>query len=81
VVEHLEVPIIEHDGHKWGALAHLASDHEITCEAQIKCLNEKYSFKGGHRVRLYKFKKQVYWKIPPKALDISNVPIRRAQRK
>lgn len=66
----IQVPIIEHNGHKWGALASFGSDHEITCEATIKCVDEKYSFKGGHRVRLYRFKKQVYWRLPSSAVEI-----------
>ena len=77
MVDHIRVPIVEHDGHKWGALAHLAMAHEITCEGTIKIIDQKYTFKGEHRVRLYRLKKQVFWKIPPMALDISGVPIRR----
>lgn len=81
MTKYVQVPIVEHDGKKWGALAHLALDHEITCESTIKCINEKYSFRGGHRVRVYKFKKQVYWKLPSQAIeiDISDVPPRRKQ--
>jgi hypothetical protein len=80
MVNHISVPIIEYDGHKWAALAHYSKDHEITCEEQIKCLNQNYSFKNGHRLRLFKLKKQVYWKIPPTALDITGVPPRRLHR-
>lgn len=77
----VQVPIIEHDGYRWGALAHFGKDHDITCEATIKLVEDKYSFKGGHRVRLYKFKKQVYWKLPSTAIeiDISGVVSRRVQ--
>jgi hypothetical protein len=76
----VQVPIIEHDGYRWGALANFGKDHEITCEA-TKLLEDKYSFKGGHRVRIYRLKKQVYWKLPSVAveIDISGVAPRRVQ--
>jgi hypothetical protein len=81
MADHIQVPIIEHDGHRWGALAFFGKDHEITGENQ-SCLNQKYSFKGGHRVRIYKIKKNVYWKIPSTVtLDITNVPTRRVQQR
>jgi hypothetical protein len=81
VVDHIPVPIVEYDGHKWGALAFLGYDHEITCEGTIKLVEQQYTFRDNHKVRLYKLKKQVFWKIPPKALDISEVPVRRVQRR
>jgi predicted RNA-binding protein associated with RNAse of E/G family len=49
--DHIQVPLIEHDGYRWAALAYYGKDHEITGEGQ-SCLNQKYSFKDGHRVRL-----------------------------
>jgi hypothetical protein len=73
------VPVIEHDGHRWAALVNFGKDHDITGERQ-SCINEKYSFKGGHRVRIYRIKKNVYWRLPSKiTLDISDVPARRVQ--
>jgi hypothetical protein len=80
MADHIRVPVIEHDGYRWGALSFYGKDHEITGENQ-SCLNQKYSFKGGHRVRIYKLKKSVYWKIPSTVtLDISDVPARRVPR-
>jgi hypothetical protein len=74
---HIRLPIVEHDGFRWAAMAYFGRDHEITGESS-KCLNDKYSFRNGHRVRLYKIKKQVYWKIPSTvSLDITDVPQRR----
>lgn len=77
--KHIHLPIIEHDGYRWAAISYYGLSHEMTCEEPIKILNQKYSFKDGHRVRLIKLKKQVHWKIPPTALDISDVPPRRVQ--
>jgi hypothetical protein len=37
-------------------------------------VENKYSFAGGHRVRLYRFKDNVHWRIPAGVeLDISRV--------
>jgi hypothetical protein len=55
--------------------------HEICCESG-KLKNENFSFSGGHRVRLYQFKKNVHWRIPDGAeLDISNVVPDNARRR
>jgi predicted RNA-binding protein associated with RNAse of E/G family len=81
MADHIQVPVVEHDGYRWAALAFYGKDHEITGEKQA-CLNQKYSFKGGHRVRIYKIKQNVYWKIPSTVtLDISNVPARRVPQR
>jgi hypothetical protein len=79
LADQISIPVIEHDGQRWAALAYFGKDQDITGE-DCKTINQKYSFKGGHRVRIYRVKKQVYWKIPPMVLDISNVPTRRVQR-
>jgi hypothetical protein len=73
--ESIRVPVrsVPKDG-KWGALYLLALTHEI-CAEKVDCVSEKYSFAGGHRVRLYRFKKNVHWRIPESVqLDISAVP-------
>jgi len=78
MAEHVNIPIVEHDGSKWAALAYFGKDQDFTGE-DFKCTNRQYSFKGGHRVRIYRIKKQVYWKIPSRVLDITDVPTRRVQ--
>jgi hypothetical protein len=76
---HIKVPLVDYDGYQWAALAQFGKDHEIIGET-FKCTNDQYSFRAGHRVRLFKVKKQVYWKIPAGTnLDISDVPARRVQ--
>jgi hypothetical protein len=73
------VPIIEHDGYRWGALAYFGKDQEFTGE-DFKCVDQKYSFKGGHRVRIIRIRKQVYWRLPSGInLDITDVAMRRVQ--
>jgi len=76
----VHLPIVEYGGYDWGALAFLGKDHEITCETFQK-VEEKYSFKDGHRVRIYRLKKNVYWRLPSSALqmDITDVAPRRLQ--
>jgi hypothetical protein len=77
MADHLQVRVIEYDGYKWAALADFGKDHDIIGEAQ-SCINQKYSFKGGHRVRIFRIKKNVYWRLPSTiTLDISDVPARR----
>ena len=56
MADHIQVAVVEHDGYRWAALAFYGKDHEITGENQ-SCLNQKYSFRGGHRVRIHKIKK------------------------
>jgi hypothetical protein len=70
----------------WGDLAALAISHEICGEKVVKKDNN-FSFAGEHRVRLYRFTKNVHWRIPTEVeLDITDVtpaspPPRRAQRR
>lgn len=73
MTDRISIPIKKVGTVSWGALAMLAEAHEI-CGEKVDCINDKFSFAGGHRVRLYKFKKNVYWKIPVGVtLDISAV--------
>ena len=59
---------------KWGDLSVIATSHDI-CGETVKEIDSKYNFAGGHRVRLYRFKKNVHWLIPEGVeLDISGVP-------
>lgn len=48
---------------KWGCLAYLGKDHEI-CGESCDIIDQQYSFANQHRVRLYRIRKNVYWRIP-----------------
>ena len=72
--ERVSIPIKVANKKKWGDLTVFGDSHEI-CGETVRETDSKYSFTGGHRVRLYKFKKNVHWKIPTGTdLDISSVP-------
>jgi hypothetical protein len=69
----VSVPVKVVRGEKWGDLAALADSHEI-CGERVDPRGN-FSFAGEHRVRLYKFSKNVHWKLPTgRDLDISDVP-------
>jgi hypothetical protein len=58
---------------RWGDLASLANAHEIIGE-KCQLVEENFTFAGQHRVRLYRFKKNVHFKIPEgTTLDIAAV--------
>lgn len=58
---------------KWADLNVLGLSHEF-CGEQVRCINEQFSFAGGHRVRLYSFRKNVHWRITTGfKVDISEV--------
>lgn len=67
----------------WGDLSALGVTHEIVGET-VRLKNEHYSFAGGHRVRLFHFKKNVHWRIATAEFDIAEVipanPPRKRQR-
>jgi hypothetical protein len=67
------VPVKVVRGENWGDLAALAHSHEI-CGEKVDARGN-FSFAGQHRVQLYKFTKNVHWKLPIGVeLDISEVP-------
>lgn len=71
--DRVTVPVKTWDKKRWGDLSVFSLTHEV-CGEVVYPVNEKYSFQGGHRVRLYKFKKNVHWRIPDGVeLDISEV--------
>lgn len=79
--ERISVPIKVVNGTKWADLSALALSHDIVGEKVYRA-NENFSFAGGHRVRLYKFKKNVHFKVPEgRELDISAVPSQSAPRR
>jgi len=72
-MSYVQVPIKVVNKEKWADLGALALTHEIVAEKCNK-VEENYSFAGGHRVRLWKFKKNVHFKVPSGVdLDISGV--------
>jgi hypothetical protein len=84
MAEHVSVPVRTVGTSRWGHLSALAETHQICGEA-VRLKDQNFSFAGGHRVRLYTFKKNVHWMIPEGTpLDISGVTPgiapRRAQR-
>ena len=71
--ERVMVPVKLVNGTKWGDLNSMSLSHEV-CGEKVDKLNDTFSFAGGHRVRLYRFKKNVHWRIPKDVtLDITNV--------
>jgi hypothetical protein len=69
------VPVRPFKNDNWADLNSLGLTHEI-CGEQVHCKDQKFTFLGGHRVRLYQFKKNVHWKVPAagQVVDISEVP-------
>jgi hypothetical protein len=74
MAEHVRVPVKVVGGERWGQLCVLG-DHHIICGEKVQLTEQNFSFAGGHRVRLYSFKKNVNWKIPASVpLDIAAIP-------
>lgn len=77
------VPIKVVNKQDWGDLSSLGLAHEVVGEI-VKLKDQKLSFGGNHRVRLYYFKKNVHWRIATAEFDITDVspatPRRRPQR-
>jgi hypothetical protein len=70
---HFPLPVVDHNGYKWGALSYFGNKQIISAET-FRTDDDKYSFRGGHRVRLYELKNNIYWRIPAGVeLDISMV--------
>lgn len=69
----ISVPVKIVDGKKWGQLSTFSLNHEL-CAEKFEKIDDKYSFAGGHRVRLYRLRKNVHWRIPEGIeLDIADV--------
>jgi hypothetical protein len=72
--DRLTVSLKSYQGERWADLNSFGLTHEF-CGEVVKMKDEKFSFLGGHRVRLYSFKKNVHWRIPSGIeVDISDVP-------
>ena len=81
--EQVMIPVKIVNGERWGDLASISRSHEICGEKVDQ--RKDLSFAGQHRVRLYKFTKNVHWRLPDGVeIDISDVrpaaPPRRGRR-
>ena len=76
--ECLRVPIRIVDKVKWGALAflvHGATEAVDVIGEKADLIDNNFSFAGGHRVRKYRFKKNVHFSISTgMTLNIEQVP-------
>ncbi len=84
MADHVRVPVKMLGTERWAQLSAFG-DHHLVCGEEVREKNSDLTFAGGHRVRLYSFKKNVHWKIPSGVpLDIASVspanPPRRHQR-
>lgn len=81
----MSVPVRLVGGKKWGDLSVFGEHHEV-CGERVKERDAKFSFAGGHRLRLYSFRKTVHFRIMDGMnVDISGIdqegpPPRRHQR-
>ena len=79
------VPVKEVNGEKWGRLSIFGIAHLVVAEEKPKEVSEMFPFAGGHRVRAWKFKKNVHWRPLGIELEISEVspaePARRRQQR
>jgi hypothetical protein len=76
MTDSVRVPVRMHNNERWGALSFLEGGKTIEVIAErFEPKNDSFSFIGGHRVRLYKLKSSVHFKVPTGVtLDISGVP-------
>jgi hypothetical protein len=77
VSDRIAVPIRIYNGEKWGALTYIACGRPLEVVAeQFEQKKENFSLFGQHRVRLFKLKANIHFKLPADAvtLDISGVP-------
>jgi hypothetical protein len=73
VPDTITVPVKVIGTDRWAQLNFFGDSHSI-CGEKVKSIEENYTFAGGHRVRLYVFKKNVHWKIPAGiSLDVGKV--------
>jgi hypothetical protein len=73
MADYVRVPVKTVGTERWGQLS-LLGDAHLICGETVKLKEANFSFAGGHRVRLYSFKKNVHWRIPESiGLDITAV--------
>jgi hypothetical protein len=75
-VSRISLPVKKHDKGEWAEISSLGpSLPYVIVGEEVHCIKDKYSFAGGHRVRKYKFQKNVHFCLPAGTpLDISAVP-------
>lgn len=74
--DRVSLPVRLFKNERWAELSSGAptQSHDI-CAEKVNKRDDQFSFIGGHRVRLYAFKKNVHWRVPVGVmLDISGVP-------
>jgi hypothetical protein len=83
VSQRITLPVKIFQNERWAELSvHAPSSSHDICAEKVNKRDEQFSFIGGHRVRLYAFKKNVHWRIPAGVtLDISAVPAALAPRR
>jgi hypothetical protein len=70
----IRVPVKVVGADRWGQLS-MFGEHHLICGEDVRVKDQNYTFAGGHRVRLYSFKKNVHWKIPAGIqLNVEGVP-------
>ena len=79
------VPVKMFGGDRWGWLSVFGHTHYIVSEERPKETKDEVSLSGNHKVRAWRFKKNVHWRPAGTELEISSVaeagpPPRRAQR-
>lgn len=76
------IPIKVVGGVQWADLSASAPTHTHLICGETFNQQKDLSFAGGHRVRVFAFKKSVHWRIPIGVdIDISDVPAADAPRK
>ena len=79
----LSIPITTYRNDRWGDLCGAINYHTVEIIGEdFKLKDFKFSFSGGHRVRRFKVKKNVHFKIPAGIkLDITDVTPGQAPRR
>jgi hypothetical protein len=73
-MSHVKIPVKLLGTEKWGCLQILDAGAHFVVAENVDKVDENFSFIGGHRVRKYRLKKNVHFKIPASAqFDISGV--------
>lgn len=81
MADSISVPVKTLSSKRWGLLSYFGNTH-LVCAENVDTIDSKFSFAGGHRVRLVRLKKNVHWQLPAGVeLDIAEVPTAAAPRR